>query len=53
MITTLVVEATVYDSVHVVLIQRTLKYDGSGIFQAAMKRSFETIRKKVSGADKI
>ena len=39
--------------VHAILIQRAFKYDGAGVSQAALKRGFETIREKVSGADKI
>jgi hypothetical protein len=53
MITTLVVEAAIYDFGHVVLIQRAFKHDGTGVFQAAMKRCLETVREKVSGTDKI
>jgi len=53
MITALVVEAAVYDFGQVVLIKRTFKYDGTGVFQAAMKRCFETLRKKMSGSHKI
>jgi hypothetical protein len=53
MITALVVEAAGYDFGQVVLIQRTFKHDGTGVFQTAMKRCFETVWKKVSGTDKI
>jgi hypothetical protein len=46
MITALVVEAAIYNFCHVVLIQRTFKQHGSGVFQTALKRGFETVGKK-------